>query len=245
MILILSYVRLIYAVPLFILNTLVSSLLCILFGIFKVTRPLQDFTVYLWAKLTLVLFGARIEVRGLENAPKNEGYLILINHTSWFDIFAIYTAFPSSRFGAKIELFKIPIFGLAIRFAGALPIARKSREEVFKVYKEAEPKMRAGQIYNLAPEGTRQLTEELGPFKTGPFIFAINTKVKILPVVIQGASLIMPKNSYWVNIGAWSRTITLSILPTVNAAEYTIEERPQIQERVRELMKNELDRLKN
>ncbi|MGE5085369.1 MAG: lysophospholipid acyltransferase family protein [Bacillota bacterium] len=231
----LSYPRSILAVVYLIVSTFIVSTSIVIVNILFNNRKIEDQIVYLWTRPLCWVFGVKVVVKGLENRPKG-GYIYVFNHTSFFDIFAMSGWLGSFRFGAKIELFKIPIFGLAMRRAGILPIARSRREEVFKVYKAAEARIANGERFALAPEGTRQKTERLGPFKSGPFILAINAKAPIVPVVIKGASAIMPKGHWIPNWGVWSRTITLEVLPAVDVSGYTIEDRPELQERVRKIM---------
>lgn len=232
---ILSYPRSLLALPIFILHTALCSLAIIIVNLTMTNRPLEDKIVIFWTSNACRLFGVKVKVKGQENLPQG-GFLYVFNHTSFFDIFAMNGYLGSFRFGAKIELFKIPIFGPAMKRAGILPIARERREEVFKVYKEAEARIKAGERFALAPEGTRQDTERLGPFKTGPFVFAINAKAPIVPVVIKGAAAILPKGHFIPNWGVWERTITLHILPAVDVSKYTLETRPELQEKVRKMM---------
>ncbi|MBX3041105.1 MAG: 1-acyl-sn-glycerol-3-phosphate acyltransferase, partial [Bdellovibrionaceae bacterium] len=135
--------------------------------------------------------------------------------------------------GAKIELFKIPVFGFAMRRIGILPIDRRNREGVFRVYREAQIRMQQGERFALAPEGTRQDEERLGPFKSGPFVFAINTGAPVVPVVIRNASQILPKHSLFPNMGTWKRRIRLSVLPAVSTQSMKLDDRPILQEKVR------------
>jgi 1-acyl-sn-glycerol-3-phosphate acyltransferase len=231
----LSYPRSIVATILLPIHTLLSSIAMIIVSSFPNSRRAQDAVVVYWTKGACVLFGVRVVVLDQHNIPTG-GFIFVFNHTSFFDIFAMNGYLGSFRFGAKIELFKIPVFGWAMRRAGILPIARDRREEVFKVYREAEVRIRAGERFALAPEGTRQKSEVLGPFKSGPFVFAINAKAPLVPVVVRGAASIMKKGQIFPNWGVWSRTVTLRILPAVHAENYRIEDRPQLQERVRSMM---------
>lgn len=215
--------------------TAICAASLILVNILFNSRKLEDYIVVFWTRTCCWMFGVKVEVQGLENRPKG-GFLYVFNHTSFFDIFAMNGWLGSFRFGAKIELFSIPIFGYGMRRAGILPIARHRRDEVFKVYQAAEARIKAGERFALAPEGTRQETETLGPFKSGPFVFAINAKAPIVPVIIKGAAVIMPKGVIIPNWGVWSRTITLEVLPPVRTEGYTIEQRPVLQEKVRKIM---------
>ncbi|QLY23899.1 1-acyl-sn-glycerol-3-phosphate acyltransferase [Bdellovibrio sp. KM01] len=231
----LSYPRSLLATVMLPIITVIASAAMILVTFIYPNRWLEDQIVYAWTRTTCWMFGVKVIVKGWENVPKG-GYLYVFNHTSFFDIFAMSGYLGSFRFGAKIELFNIPVFGWGMRRAGILPIARNRREEVFKVYKEAEKRIANGERFALAPEGTRQHQETLGSFKSGPFIFAINAKAPIVPVVVKGAAAIMPKGNWVPNWGVWTRTITLEVLPPVDTSVYTIEQRPVLQEHVRKLM---------
>ena len=123
-----------------------------------------------------------------------------------------------------------------MRRVGILPIARRNREEVFKIYKEAEARLQAGEHIALAPEGTRQTEEKLGHFKAGPFVFAIRAQVPVIPIVIRRASQILPKHSYFPNFGTWSRDVWLKILPAIETKNLSVEDRPLLQGQVSELM---------
>lgn len=232
---ILSYPRSLFALVLFVVHTMLCAAAVIIANLTVNSRPLEDKIVVFWTRNACRMFGVKVVVKGVENIPSG-GFLFVFNHTSFFDIFAMNGYLGSFRFGAKIELFKIPIFGPAMRRAGILPIARSQREEVFKVYQAAEARIKAGERFALAPEGTRQDTEHLGRFKSGPFVFAINAKAPIVPVIVKGASAILPKGHFVPNWGVWSRIITLEILPPVSSDGYSISQRPELQEKVRKMM---------
>ncbi|MBO9668373.1 MAG: 1-acyl-sn-glycerol-3-phosphate acyltransferase, partial [Bdellovibrio sp.] len=151
----LSYPRSLLAVILLPIFTAFVSALMIIANLTVNNRWFEDQIVYFWTKNVCRMFGVKVVVKGLETLPPG-GFIFVFNHTSFFDIFAMAGWLGSFRFGAKIELFKIPIFGAGMRRAGILPIARERREEVFKVYKAAESRIAKGERFALAPEGTRQ-----------------------------------------------------------------------------------------
>lgn len=231
----LSYPRSIVASFLFAVWTMLCAIAMIFCG-FLNNRKIEDAIVVAWTKGTCKLFGVKVVVQGQENMPQN-GCIYLFNHTSFFDIFAMNGYLNSFRFGAKIELFKIPIFGAGMKRAGILPIARDNREEVFRVYRAAEERIRRGERFALAPEGTRQPVEKLGKFKSGPFVFAINAHAPLVPVVVKGALKVWPKGSIFPNTGKWTRTITLIVLPQVETAGFSVDQRPELQEKVHSMMR--------
>ncbi len=232
---ILSYPRSVIMGVLYPPYLLVASLITIAVNLVFRRRDFDDLTLKWWGIISCKMFGVQVKVMGLENIPSGGG-VYLFNHTSFFDIFAMVGYLPSVRFGAKIELFKIPLFGWAMRRVGVLPIARGNREEVFKTYKDAEARLKSGEHIALAPEGTRQTEEKLGHFKSGPFVFAISAQVPVIPVVIRKASQILPKHAYFPNFGTWSREIQIWVLPAIDTKNFSVNERPILQSKVLEAM---------
>ncbi|MEY4615359.1 MAG: hypothetical protein RJB66_319 [Pseudomonadota bacterium] len=208
------------------------SIIIVFLGAIPGGRSIQDKVVGWWARFSLWLFGVDIEVIGEEKIPL-QGYIGLFNHTSNFDILAVQSVINRIRFGAKIELFRIPVFGQAMRAARALPIARARREEVIKVYDEAKLRLRAGECFILSPEGTRQSEERLGAFKSGPFLFAISAQVPLLPIGIKGASKIQPKKSLLPNVHHWKSKIEIRIGDPIETIGLTSEDKADLQEKVR------------
>lgn len=203
-----------------------------------------NWLIRFWANLWLVVFNVEVIVEKNEFAHGSEGALYIFNHQSFYDIFAIHSVLRNTaRFGAKIELFKIPVLNLAMRAVGALPIARDNRKEVFRVYAEAQKKFQEKWSFILAPEGTRQSEPQIGRFKKGPFIFAINAQVPLVPIVISGSYDVMPKNSLAINAGKWKRKIRVSFLAPVQTAGLAPEQANELADRVRTLFVNEYERL--
>jgi 1-acyl-sn-glycerol-3-phosphate acyltransferase len=226
-----SFIMGIIYIPYLMLFSFAAIVLNLIFN----NRKLDDDVAIFWGLSTCWMFGIRLQLNGAENIPAG-GCIYLFNHTSFFDIFAMQAVLRGFRFGAKIELFSIPVFGAAMRRMGALPIAREKRDEVFRVYQAAQIRIERGEKFALAPEGTRQSEEKLGSFKSGPFVFAINAKAPLVPVVIRGAAPVMPKGAWIPNTDVWSRTITIDVLPPVSTEGVDLKARPALQEQVRNLM---------
>lgn len=230
-----SFLRSVLAAIFFVIFTFFWSSLAILESLIVRSKDAESWIMGTWGKVGLWIFGVKLEVKGLENIP-DSGCLFIFNHTSFFDIFAMEAAYRHFRFGAKIELFRIPIFGAAMRQYGILPIARSNREHVFKVYQEAENRAKQGEKFALAPEGKRNRVESLLPFKAGPFIFAINSQIPLVPVVIKGAHAVLGKGKFLPNWDRWTRTIELEYLPPISSVGFTIEARGQLQEKAFKVM---------
>jgi len=125
-----------------------------------------------------------------------------------------------------------------------LPIDRRLREKVLQLYQAAIPRVAEGDAFALAPEGTRQPEHRLGKFKFGPFLFAIQAQMNIVPVVIAGAYDVLPKNSLWFNVGQWRRKIIMEILKPVATRGLSEADIDSLQSAIHEDMHQTLERLK-
>jgi 1-acyl-sn-glycerol-3-phosphate acyltransferase len=151
----------------------------------------------LWSRIMLFAGGVKVQVEGLDNINPKEAYVFAANHQSQFDIFTILGHLPTQfRWLAKKELFRIPIFGAAMKGAGYIPIDRSNRKEAFKSIDLAATKVRQGTSVVIFPEGTRSLDGKLQSFKKGGFHLAIKSKRPIVPVSISGAFSILPKKGF-------------------------------------------------
>lgn len=217
------------------------SVYAIIFSILRKTKKV-DQMLHWWGKKCLALSDANLHITGIENLP-DEGVILGFNHVSHFDIPIIYAAINKNiRFGAKIELYSIPVFGQALKWTGTLPIARSDRTGVKKVYQQAAQRAARGESFALAPEGTRQHKPGIGEFKLGPFILAIEAKVKFVPVVIRGAEKIMMKNDWHINLKG-DRNIYVEILNPIETKEFIFEDRYKLRDFVRERMRQVYDKL--
>ena len=69
-----------------------------------------------WGRGIIAVCGIKVEVEGLENLAGIKSYVLVSNHQSFFDTFAIAGFMPGNpRFVAKKELLKIPIVGFAMQ----------------------------------------------------------------------------------------------------------------------------------
>ena len=151
----------------------------------------------LWSRIMLFAGGVKVQVEGLDNIKPEEAYVFAANHQSQFDIFTLLGHLPTQfRWLAKKELFRIPIFGAAMKGAGYIPIDRSNRKEAFKSIDLAATRVQEGTSVVIFPEGTRSLDGKLQSFKKGGFHLAIKSKRPIVPVSISGAFSILPKKGF-------------------------------------------------
>ena len=193
----------------------------------------------LWCKAILGAAGVRLRIHGAENVPPHDARVYVANHVSWFDVFALASYLPRYRFIAKKELFKLPIFGPAIRSTAAIAIDRGNRKAAFQAYETAARDVKEGLSVVVYPEGTRGRTYELRPFKKGPFVLAIAAHVPIVPTIIHGTIEIQPKGSFRIRPGV----IDLHFLGPIPTTGLAYSDRDALMQRVWKTMANALEEL--
>lgn len=219
----------------FAISTMFFSICAVLNSLTFNNRKWYDVIISTWAQFACFIFNVKVKLHDTQHIP-DAGAVFLFNHSSFFDVFALAGAVPEIRFGAKIELFSIPFFGAATKRVGTLPIARGSREEVFKVYSEARPRIKNKEKFGLSPEGGRFYGPNLFPFKAGPFIFAITSGAVLVPVIIKGAYECLPKSRMLANTDRWERHIDIYFMKPISVEGYTNETRQDLQKMVYEVM---------
>ena len=179
-----------------------------------------------WSSAVLWAVGVKVRVHGLERVSNGEPYIFASNHVSWFDVPALAKVLPRYKFVAKAELFKVPIFGKAMRAAGMIEIQRENRKAAFGAYDVAAERIRAGNSVVVFPEGTRGHAYPLRPFKKGPFVLAIAAGVPIVPIILHGTIEVMPRGSLWAHPG----TIDIHLLEPVSTSSVDYDHREALME---------------
>jgi len=186
-----------------------------------------------WSQTLLRLAGVRVHVIGRENVLSDKPQIFMANHQSDFDIFAVLGYIPGEfRWIAKEELFRVPVFGRAMREAGYISIDRKNHAKAMTSLAEAAGKIRGNRSVMSFPEGTRSIDGAIGPFKPGMFRLAMQAQVPIVPVTIIGANKVWPKRTLNIKRG----DITLVIDKPVDVSPYTEEGRNDLIEKVRAII---------
>jgi len=195
--------RLIIFAPIFVLDTVFSAFTAMAGGLFNPYSPFNTAVMRIWARISLIAAGVKLEVRGLDHIQTGSSYIIVANHQSHIDIPVLTVAMRLPlRIISKKELFKIPIFGWGMRAVGILEIDRSNQKKSIETLKKAERILRTHQLSILAfPEGTRSPDGKIHSFKKGPFVLAINAGLSVLPVSVSGTRKILPKGKLQMNGG--------------------------------------------
>lgn len=145
-------------------------------------------TFYLWSKFTIKTIGIELDVKGVENIPK-ETCVFIGNHSSILDIpILIYTVDRNLGFIAKKEMMKTPIIGYWFQKTKSVPLDRDNPRSAIKSINDGINNINEGCSMVIFPEGTRNKEGKVGEFKKGSLKLATKSKVPIVPVSIDRAS---------------------------------------------------------
>ena len=147
-----------------------------------------------WAWLNLGIAGTRVKVIGKEKIDRKRSYVVMSNHQSHFDVWALIKCLPLSlRWVMKIELRRIPVFGIGCEKLGQIYVDRSNSDKARESLAAAKVKIDAGASVIFFPEGTRSTDGRLQEFKKGGFVMALETKTPILPITVNGGRFALPK----------------------------------------------------
>lgn len=195
----------------------------------------------IWARSLLWISRIRVDVKGWHHIDPGASYIYMANHQSQFDIPVLLAHLRVQfRWLAKVELFRIPIFGLAMRRAGYISIDRSDRESAIESLRAAAIIIRNGTSVLIFPEGTRSRDGSIHPFKKGGFVLAVDAGVPVVPVVIHGTWGIMPKQKLLITPGR----VTLEILPPIDTTGYRRETKDQLLSEVQCVITNAFQKQK-
>ncbi len=206
---------------------------------FSYSRSATDLVVYNWSKALLKAVHASVRIHNPHHVSlkSNHPYVLMSNHTSLYDIPIIFMTFPdnSIRMIAKKELFKVPLWGHAMKTSEFVAVDRKNSTQAIKDLEEVQQKMKSGIIPWIAPEGTRSRDGKLGPFKKGGFMLAIQTHATIIPIAIKGAANILPPKT--MNFQT-HQTVDVVIGKPVDASQYSVKNRMALLQEVHKQIKD-------
>jgi 1-acyl-sn-glycerol-3-phosphate acyltransferase len=217
-----------------VLTTGIFGILAILASFVDLKGRLPHKVAGIWARSILAASPIEVTVTGLSNIDPAKSYVYMSNHQSNYDIPVLLGHLPVQfRWLAKIELFRIPLFGYAMKRAGYICIDRSNRESAFESLKKAAGIIRGGASVMIFPEGTRSRDGNIGSFKKGGFVLAIESGVPIVPVIIRGTFSVMSKSRLLIKPGK----VTLEILKPVETTGFTRETKDQLMEKIRNIMR--------
>ncbi len=156
-----------------------------------------------WSAHILHILNVRLELDG--TPPASEPVLVVANHVSWLDIWAINAVQPV-RFIAKAEMRAWPVLGWLAQQSGAIFIRRERRRDTSGVTAAGAAALRDGDLVCVFPEGTTTNGTWLYPFKSSLLQTAVEAGVAIHPLALRYSNENgMPNTdvAYYGNISLW------------------------------------------
>lgn len=220
----------------FLFTTVILGTVAIFLSLFDSSGNIPHLVARLWGKIQLRITGTRVRIQGFEQIDPEKSYILVSNHQSTFDIFALLGYLPIQfRWTAKAELFHTPFMGWAMSRIGYIPIERDSPKKAYRSMLRAAEVVRNGVSVIIFPEGTRSPDGNLQPFKKGVFLLALKSRAPILPITIQGTSKIMRKGDWRTYPGQ----VRIQIDPPIETAGTPALKEEELSQRVRStLVKN-------
>ncbi len=185
------------------LVTVLLAMMAFLCGLVDWQGKLHSHFMRWWARLFLFTSGIQLSCQGKENLQHANPAIIVINHESALDIPVVIAALSIPlRFLAKIELFRIPIFGWALFLGGHIPVDRQNSQKAIKtINKKSQQLVGRGINLIVSPEGTRSVDGKIKPFKKGGFVLAKRYSMPLIPVTMMGNRYCVPKKSMRIEPG--------------------------------------------
>lgn len=139
-----------------------------------------------WAHLSCLLTGMFPDVTYVQRINPREQYVFCANHSSYLDIILMGGFLPTFNFFmAKMELSKIPLFGIWFRTID-VAVKRESLRNSHEAFLKAGDKLDKGGSLLIFPEGRIPDNAPVMkyPFKLGAFKLAIEKGLPVVPVTI-------------------------------------------------------------
>ncbi|HYF30068.1 MAG TPA: lysophospholipid acyltransferase family protein [Chitinophagaceae bacterium] len=166
-----------------------------------------------WMTVYLHLIGCPVRVKGASNFKKGQAYVVVCNHNSLMDVPLSTPFIPGpNKTIAKIEMAKIPLFGLVYK-RGSVLVDRKSDESRRKSLEDMKAVLAQGMHMCIYPEGTRNKTgQPLKSFYEGAFKLASDTATPIIPALIFNTGKVLPNNK---SFFLWPHALSIHFLEPV------------------------------
>ena len=140
-------------------------------------------------KLMLKVAGVRLTVIGEEHVPKDQAVLYIGNHRSYFDILLTYSRCPRlTGYIAKVEMLRYLFLRDWMKALYCLFLDREDIKAGLKTILQGIEYIKRGISICIFPEGTRNRTDEMLPFKEGSMKIAEKTGCPIIPMAITNSA---------------------------------------------------------
>ncbi len=193
--------------------------------------------VNFWGWGALQLAGVRrVHIQGLAGLRGLNCAILMANHDSYLDSPLLLGYGPEPiRIVAKRSLFFIPVFNLAMWGIGMIPIDRSNKKRAISSLAKAAEQIRSGKVVLVFPEGTRSVGPQLGSFKKGGFMLALQSGAPIIPLGIAGTDAVLPPG--WNTLG--KSAVGLSVGAPILTEDLTVSDRASLMDTVHDAIQEQ------
>ena len=215
------------------LHFIAAGVLGVLLGLCRPFNPDNSrlcARIYAWPAMCILRLRLNAEMGPL--LKQSQPCVIIANHQSNYDLFVLGNVVPPRTVCiGKKSLKWVPLFGQLFWLAGNVLIdrgnAHKARQSMLTTTDTLQHKDTSIWVF---PEGTRNLGEDLLPFKKGAFQMAIAAGVPIVQVCVSNYIKHMQLNR-------WRATrIMIRSLPAIPTVGLSLDDVPILMARCREQM---------
>lgn len=177
-----------------------------------------------FARMALAACGMRLAVFHPERLGA-EPCIVVANHSSYLDGIVLYAALPPTfGFVIKREMSRVPMANLLLRRIGAHYVDRSRSHKGARDTRKLLRKARSGGALAFFPEGTFAHRPGLMPFRSGAFVIAARSNLRIVPVAIRGTRAALPPGT----LLPWPGRIEIELAPVqpapVSTREHHVEQ---------------------
>jgi 1-acyl-sn-glycerol-3-phosphate acyltransferase len=189
--------------------------------------------VSMWSRFIITISGAKVNVTGLENIPKDQTILFISNHQSYFDIPLLISSINVPKgFIAKKELETWPFISTWMKYINCIFMDRDNLRKSAESIVDGINLLKSGYSMVIFPEGTRSKGKPVDEFKGGSFKLATKSKCLIVPLTINGTYKLLEANNSFIK----AADIELVVHPPIDINKLNKEELEKLPETVHSLI---------
>ncbi len=157
-----------------------------------------------------------LQVHGVENIPKENGFLMYGNHQGMFDVLAIAATCDNPLAAVlKKELAQIPFLKQIIACTHSFAMDREDIKQSMEVIVNVIKEVKKGRNYLIFPEGTRsRMGNKLLEFHSGSFKCALKSKCPVIPIAFIDSFKVLDQK------GCKPVTVQIHYLEPIQYEEY-------------------------
>ena len=198
------FYQIIFALPLFLIITVITTTVTIIGSNLGFAKFWAYWPAKIWSWVTIRSYLLPVHVEGRDNIDKNTSYVFVANHQGYFDIFLIYAFLGHNfRWMMKKSLRKMLLIGKACESSGQIFVDKSGPKAIKRTYDEARQKLQGGISLMVFPEGARTFDGKMTSFKKGAFQLADELQLPVVPITINGPFDFYPRTAK-APLGNWS-----------------------------------------